>query len=404
MKIALVIRDFWPLPGGLTLHTLRLSQEMIRRGHSFQVITRFTQQRYPGNEFFWKTEKTQTFENSGVVTHVIGLSFWERLYLLPLKKIRWRKSTQSLAIHLVKSIFVPKFLKLFKETDVVHYEGGGLELMGFAAHAAAKKLNLPFCIQPSIHIGEWGNTSIDHKFFKLADRILVRSYTERSYLKSIGIDKEKILIVGSGIDEVSKGDRNAFRSKYKISDPLILFLGRKSEDKGYFLLRQAFDLVTQQSASVSCLCVGPPPQIDNDSLLKVSYKNQKILELENVSDEERRDALAACDIFCVPSQGESFGLVFMEAARCGKPIIARDLEVLDELLGKHHAALLIGQRTNLGQVKVSAEEVAEAIIYLLKSPEKSRILGHNALKVSEAFLWKNIILKFENAYQELLSI
>ncbi len=88
LKIRFFIRKFWPLKGGLTLHALRLGQELLLRGHDFEVITPFTTQRPDGDNIFWAKETRRSFLNEGVQTHVVGLSLIERLFLLPLKKLQ----------------------------------------------------------------------------------------------------------------------------------------------------------------------------------------------------------------------------------------------------------------------------------------------------------------------------
>jgi glycosyltransferase involved in cell wall biosynthesis len=400
MKIIIVIRDFWPLPGGLTLHTLRLAQELTKLGHTVEVVTRFTQNRFPGNQFFWKTEKTHTFSNEGITTHVIGLNLWERFLLLPLKKIRWRENTQWLAIKLVQLVFVTKFTKIFQGADIIHYEGGGLELMSFAALKTANQLKIPFAVQPSIHINEWGNQAIDHQLFRSSDRLFARTQVEKNYLVDLGIDQSKVTVVGSGFDDTSTGDADRFRQKYKIQNEIVLFLGRRSEDKGYFLLKSAFSTVVKFHSSVTFVFIGPGPDSRNNSTSTEAHCS-RILELDYITNEERNDALAACDIFCVPSRGESFGLVFLEAARCKKPIIARNLEVLDELLGQYKAAYLIGERVRPGIVHISPEEIAQAILELLHDHIRASTLGMNAFIRSLEFLWPQIISEFQEAYQIL---
>ena len=122
-----------------------------------------------------------------------------------------------------------------------------------------------------------------------------------------------------------------------------------------------------------------------------------------VSEQTKHDALAACTCLCVPSVGESFGLVYMEAGRYAKPVVARRLPVLEELLENGRAGLLVGTpSTNRNAVDVTADELAASLYQLLNSPEECDRLGQNCRRVSDKFLWPEAVKRFEAAYHEAL--
>lgn len=394
LKIRLVIREFWPLKGGLTLHALRLCQELIRAGHEIEVITPFTTLRPNGNNLFWATEQKRSFLNEGVPTHVIGLNLAEKLFLLPLKKLQWRDHTRELAKRMLQRVLAPKFAPFFKQADLVHYDGAGMEFIGFAAAKAAKKLGIPFVIQPSVHLGQWGHLPVDHEFFRLADAMLAHSLVEKHYLQQV-VGQTLVHLVYNGIDEQPGGNPQRFRDKFGIRSPFVLFLGRKTEDKGYFLLREAFPMVAAKHPEVLMVCAGPDRGLAPEA-------NQ--MELEYISDQDKADALAACEFLCVPSEGESFGLVFLEAGRARKPYLARDLELFDDLLGLNgETGLRIGRRQDDGRVLVSAGELANGIEALIEKSEKSKTdMGKAGFSNAERFLWDETIERFLVAYRSVI--
>jgi glycosyltransferase involved in cell wall biosynthesis len=113
--------------------------------------------------------------------------------------------------------------------------------------------------------------------------------------------------------------------------------------------------------------------------------------------------MAACACLCVPSVGESFGLVYMEAGRYAKPVVARRLPVLEELLENGNAGLLVGQTdAKNNHVPLSAEELAGALHQLLGSPERCRELGENCRRVSDQFVWPQVVKRFQGAYERAL--
>jgi glycosyltransferase involved in cell wall biosynthesis len=60
-----------------------------------------------------------------------------------------------------------------------------------------------------------------------------------------------------------------------------------------------------------------------------------------VSDEERLDALNACDVFVLPSTGEAFGIVYLEAWAYAKPVIGARIASVSSLVAEDVDGFLI---------------------------------------------------------------
>lgn len=95
----------------------------------------------------------------------------------------------------------------------------------------------------------------------------------------------------------------------------MLFLGRRSQDKGYPIAVKAFLDALKDHPDARLVVIGPPD--DYQIQVPSPYQNY-VIELGLVEECEKHDALAACDVLCVPSAGESFGMVYMEAWRYKK--------------------------------------------------------------------------------------
>lgn len=403
MKVALICRGFWPNFGGVTLHALRLAQHMQKQGHQVEGITRFVRHRYSEQSFYSETEPQGWYETEGVHAYVMGLSAWDRFLLRPIRRLWWKPSRIMWAVRIVSAVMTPKFVRIFNKQryDVIHFDGVGRELWGFAALKAARRLHIPFVVQPSLHIGEWGVSECDYRFFRLADALLVHSEAEKDYLlQHSAVSADRIHVVYNGIDEVRGGDRERFRQEYRVEGPMVLFIGRKSLDKGYFLLHQAFHLVVQKIPSAKLVMLGPAR---TDFREKVDENATWVQEIDDASESKKRDALAACDVFCLPSRGESFGLGCMEAALCGKPSVVRNIPVLDSLLGCHNGALLAGVRKEDGTADLSPEDLAETMLLLLDNPARCQEMGAQARKQAERFLWPRTVGRFESVYRLLLA-
>jgi glycosyltransferase involved in cell wall biosynthesis len=178
---------------------------------------------------------------------------------------------------------------------------------------------------------------------------------------------------------------------------MILYIGRKAVDKGYPLMVEAFKFLHAKIPAATLVCMGPA------SLDAEVKPVPGVIELEYVSEDEKHDALAACTCLCVPSEGESFGLVYMEAGRYRKPVVGRRLPVLEELLGHEPAAMLLGQPVPLlNQTHLCAGELATGLQVLLNDEEMRRNIGDACHRVSEAYLWPTVAERFEQAYYRSL--
>jgi hypothetical protein len=55
---------------------------------------------------------------------------------------------------------------------------------------------------------------------------------------------------------------------------------------------------------------------DSESAIRDPQSSEarpRVLDLDDLTEGEKQDALAACDVLCVPSEGELFGMVYFEA-------------------------------------------------------------------------------------------
>jgi glycosyltransferase involved in cell wall biosynthesis len=199
-------------------------------------------------------------------------------------------------------------------------------------------------------------------------------------------------VVGNGIEDRTDGAGERFREQHGIRGPMILYIGRRDADKGYGHVTRAFRLVKQKQPDATLVCMGPAGGLEK-------VEEPGILNFDFVEEQTKHDALAACDCLCVPSEGESFGLVYMEAGRYAKPVIARKLPVLEELLEGGKAGLLVGRANPAkNENRLEPEELSDQILNLIQNPRLAVQIGEECRRVSGEFIWSKIVEKFEHAY------
>jgi glycosyltransferase involved in cell wall biosynthesis len=391
LKIGISIWSFTPNTGGLQAHAQLLCCYLQKRGHDVTVITRSTSRVPQNGDYLFFNEPQGPVQVAGIPVSPLRISKMWNPVLWVILKCAARKTTLPMASRLYETVSARPAREAFYGYDIIHHIGHATALMGVASARAAKFHGIPFLVQPTAHPFHFGDTSLDLHLYRRAERLLVHTQYEQDYFREKGITGP-IDVVGNGIEDRSDGQAERFLAKHGIKGPMILYVGRKSADKGYPLMIEAFKQLRSKISGADLVCMGPADA--NAAIESVPG----VVELNFVSEDEKHDALAACTCLCVPSVGESFGLVYMEAGRYRKPVIGRDLPVLQELLGTDGAMLLGRRDDSRNTAELSADELASGILELLNNPELRRRMGEECHRRSEKFLWPQIVERFEASY------
>ena len=112
--------------------------------------------------------------------------------------------------------------------------------------------------------------------------------------------------------------------------------------------------------------------------------------------EKLPDLYRSADLFALPSQTESFGLVFAEAMACGLPVVATTVGGIPELVRHEIDGLLTAP--------ASPDEVRSALQRLIHSPGERLSMGRSArLRIEEKYTWSSITRQYLSHYDEILS-
>jgi glycosyltransferase involved in cell wall biosynthesis len=106
---------------------------------------------------------------------------------------------------------------------------------------------------------------------------------------------------------------------------------------------------------------------------------------------EKEELINACDLMCVPSRNEPFGVVVLEAWDACKPVVATD-------------AISIVKNFEDGLLAyVQPESIAWCINRLLRDPEEmKRLAAAGCSRVEAEFNWDQIARRTEDVYGEVL--
>ena len=174
-------------------------------------------------------------------------------------------------------------------------------------------------IIPCLHNEGYTQLEIVKKTITNAHRIVFNANAEQIFArKAYGIDDTQGIYVGLGVETEIKFDAKRFRSRFGMNDPFVLYAGRRDTTKNVHNLIRYFESYKQSHpGALKLVLIGPAE-------LPVSNPSNDIIDFGFVSEQEKRDAYAAAEVFCQPSLNESFSYVIMESWLCGTPCLVHE--------------------------------------------------------------------------------
>ncbi|THJ18086.1 MAG: glycosyltransferase family 4 protein [Nitrospira sp. CG24B] len=206
------------------------------------------------------------------------------------------------------------------------------------------------------------------------------------------LESQTRVIPGTGVDT----DR--FRPiSNESSDHIILLPCRMLRDKGVGEFLEAARLVRRQKPGVRFVLAG---RCDEDNPASIQSRQLHQWQEEGVIEwwghrSDMPDVLGHATVVVLPSYREGLPVSLLEAAACGKPIIATDVPGCREVVRHRVNGLLIPPR--------NAIALADAIILLLENPELRQELGRRGRDIVVKEFSSTIVIRQTLAlYHELL--
>jgi glycosyltransferase involved in cell wall biosynthesis len=386
MKITHVIPYMHPAAGGPPVVVDRLSRELAARGHELNVLT---------TDLFGRRSRAWAMDDSRpygleVFSAAAGNGFGFSVAL-------WREIGTAI-----------------RNSDVVHIHTLWT-FPGLAAARACSHSRIPYLVMPH---GMLDPHSVGRKWLKKQcyGRLLEWPALRRARGMCYTHPEEERLaamtcrglprgyIVELGAESPPDCPRSELRTEFLQGHPelrdrtVVLFLGRLHSKKGLDLLIPAFDLVRRQRPDAHLLLVGPGEPAYVQSIRdEVSRRRlEKAVTFTGIlSGRDKWAAMAASDLFVLPSYQENFALTVVDALQSGLPV-------------------LVSRRVNLWKDLVDAgaardcepelNSVATTLVDCLNDSEwrHAAVRAGEAL-LSERFNWTTTAAWLETIYETVCS-
>jgi len=293
--------------------------------------------------------------------------------------------------------------------DVIH---ANYWLSGIAGHRLKHELELP--LVSTFHTlarvkAEGGDLEparrerAENEIIGCADAICVScTEEERQFRRLYGDPPGRIEIVAPGVEHAlfAPGDRGGARRALglRVDRPVLLFVGRIQPLKGADVAVRA--LAALGRPDVQLLIVGGASGREGTG--EVDRVHELIDELGVTAQvhfvpPQQHHILStyyrAADAVLVPSRSESFGLVALEAAACGTPVIASAVGGLLTLVDDGETGFLVPDR--------DPEEFARLAATLLGDVALARSMSRHAALRSRRYTWSLAAARLRRVYADL---
>lgn len=199
------------------------------------------------------------------------------------------------------------------------------------------------------------------------------------------------IVMGIGMDTHLTCDPDAFRRKFGINFPFILYAGRKDSGKNVdTLVKYYAEYLKRRDTELKLVLIGGG-KID---LPRELTDSGRIVDLGFVDIQDKYNAQAAAELLCQPSKHESFSLVIMESWLCGRPVLVSE----DCNVTKHFVC-----ESNGGLYFKDYFDFEGCVDYIVNHRDIAAAMGENGKQyVKDHFAWDVITRKYIKFFEGIV--
>ena len=280
-------------------------------------------------------------------------------------------------LQIVTSIF--KVRNLLKDVDVIHaIDGYPFGISAWFANMTLKKRLIisalgTYAVAP---LYRFPTSFFLKRAYLSAHRVVaISNYTKNEILKKITLNN--ICVVTPGINLMSTIPKKLDESHKKF----IIGVGGRKERKGYHISLEAFAQIRNEFPDLNYVIVGDEDaayQTWLDAIIEKYKIHDRVIFKHKITDEELFSLYAQAELFILtPIQTEEnhfegFGLVYLEAAGAGLPVIGTSRSGAEDAINEGVNGYLV--------LPGSVEKATQALRSILSSPETQALMKKNSIE------------------------
>jgi phosphatidylinositol alpha-1,6-mannosyltransferase len=283
---------------------------------------------------------------------------------------------------------------------------------GFLAWMLNRRFGLPYVV--FVHGEELNVASksrelafMTRRVFRSAQLVIANSHNSARLLReNWPVAPERLRVMHPGVNtdcyQPARRDR-CVRKRLAWGDrPVILTVGRLQKRKGHEQVLQALPTIRRLVPDVLYAIVGDGEERARLEQIASALSLQDCVKLHGeVGNEDLVAAYQQCDVFAMPNREvdgdfEGFGIVFLEAQACAKPVIAGDSGGAAEAMREPETGFIVRQDY--------PEELPRALIQLLTDEPLRRRMGAAGREwVVANFDWRILVKQASQLFSTVCS-
>lgn len=365
MRILRVAGDLYPaFVGGIAIHAHEMSKMQASLGHEVTVYTSI-----------WDDEPLEEVRDNYRIFRFRGITIF-RNPIAPslfynLSRERNKHDIIHAHSHLYSSTVFCAFMKIIGSSPLVITNHG---LISSIAPMWIQKLYIP---------------TVARCVYRISDKIICYTETERDRLIDLGVNAEKISVIHNGVDTDHFAPLANIPAKNQ-----ILWIGKYVPGKGVEYLLRGFQLFSREFPDYTLLMIGRGPQKDDcTKMIEDLGLNEKVILRDFVDNKDLPEIYQQSSLFVLPSLMEGVPRTILEAMACGVPVACTELPQLVKIVSG--CGLLFPPK--------DPEALAAALSTLVSDHEMAQGCGRNGRKKAvSTYSWSDTVSKTLDLYSSLI--
>lgn len=413
MRVLIATAVYYPMVNGVAVFSHNLATGLARRGNEVAVIC-------PS-----QTGKNHSKTEDGVKVHYLKSTqarvYPDQIHDVPAKKKLLGKEMphlfykHSLRVSVFPARQIKKIMKAFKP-DVVHVQVS--DPIGLSVVSYARKMNVPVVTtehnQPEVfteplHMPKLIKKPVDAMlssyFYSRQKKSDFVTMPTKQAIDNLILSRKKefkvpVAAVSNGVDlsnfKPGKASDEIYE-KYKIRKnvPTVVYVGRVDPEKKVGLVVDAFSKVLEKLPEAQLVVVG-----DGVDRLRIEQNAKKLGALKSIRilgrvlQPDLYELYRVGDVFATASEIETQGIVLIEAAASGLPLIAVNAGAVSEVC-------ITGKNGFLCEPK-NVEQISDSIYNILSDKELQKKYSKASLEIAAEHDLEKTIDKFLNIYSKVI--